>query len=195
MPEFGPNGTISAATSSPVRDYAVEDGETPRIRRVALACFLCGVAASITVSLIAALLAFVFGSIMSIAGTPPSQFGSNDGFMAGAFIAVMMAAFNWYLFYIVVPITWLVLFLSIGIFPRRGIRDHGPYYRWGAIWGGLLVGGTTGLVGGGMAGTAAFGAFVIGGLIGAIAGLICASLFLAIVRPKRQILDIVTDVF
>ncbi|MEM5517038.1 hypothetical protein WNY37_08745 [Henriciella sp. AS95] len=195
MTEFGTNGAIVGTRDERNDDYRADRDGRIRIRRVALACFLCGIAASITVALVAAVIAFTFGSVMSIAGMQTSQFGSGNGFMAGAFIAIMIAGFNWYLFYIVVPITWIVLFFSIGLFPRRGIRKHGPYYRWGAIWGGLLVGGTTGLVGGGMPGPATLGAFLSGGLIGAIAGLICAALFLAIVRPKQQLPDIATDVF
>ena len=166
MPDFGPNGAVVAEST---RDYAVAD-EKPKIRRVALACFLCSLAASIAVALIAALAAFLFTSIAAAIGAPPSQFGQQDGFMAGAFIAVMMAAFNWYLFYIVVPVTWLVLSFSIGRFPRRAIARPGPYYRWGAIWGAVLVGGTTGFFGLAMEAGSGLGALVTGAAIGAAAG-------------------------
>ncbi|MEQ8556878.1 MAG: hypothetical protein RIB03_01040 [Henriciella sp.] len=194
MVDFGPNGTVYYAGTNPARDYAAGD-EKPRIKRVALACFLCGICACICVALIAAMLAFVFSTLTSLAGAQPAQFAERGGFMMGAFVAVMMAAFNWYLFFIVIPVTWLVLALSIGRFPRRGITRPAPYYRWGAIWGALLVGGTTGFFGASMQQDGFFGALLTGGLIGALAGLVCASLFLAIVRPKQQISDLATDVF
>ena len=193
MPESGSNGLSFDSGPGTVRDYG--SSEKPRIRRVLLATFLCGIAASVSVALIAAVIAFSFSSVLGVLGIQPAQFGREDGFMTGAFLAVMMAAFNWYLFYIVVPVTWVVLLLSIGLFPRRGITRHMPYYRWGTIWGAVLVGGTTGLFGLIMQNGAAFGALTTGLAIGALGGLACASLFLAIVRPQQQVTRIETDVF
>lgn len=193
MAEIGANETVQRSDYEEPRDYY--SNEKTKIRRVTLACFLCGIAACVLVALIAAAIAFVYSSVVSIAGRPAGDMIVTDGFLAGAYMAVMMAGFNWFLFYIVVPVTWLVLALSIGMFPRRGISHHGPYYRWGAIWGGLLVGVTTGVFGGGMSGPAGLGAFLTGTFIGAVAGLICSALFLAIVRPKAQLTDITADVF
>ncbi|MGB3624416.1 MAG: hypothetical protein WA989_01220 [Henriciella sp.] len=194
MAEVGANGTVQRSDEEPSRDYF--STENTKVKRVALACFLCGIAASILVALIALVIAFVYSSVASLTGRSPGETLATDGFMAGAYMAVMIAGFNWFVFYVVVPVTWLVLGLSIGMFPRRGIRRHAPYYRWGAIWGALLVGLTTGVFGGGMNNSlAAFGAFATGAAIGAVAGLICSALFLAIVRPKAQLSSITTDVF
>lgn len=196
MAEFGENGVVRGPSSAELA-RAYSSAERPKMRNILLACFLCGIAASILVALIAAAIAFVFSSVFTITGQANGQLLSDGGFYSGAFVAVMMAAFNWYLFYIVVPITWIVLLLSIGRFPRRGIRDARAYYRWGGIWGAILVGGTTAIFGGAMSGfsSAAIGAGLTGIFIGGLAGVICAALFLAIVRPERQIADIATDVF
>ncbi|MEQ9316779.1 MAG: hypothetical protein RLN72_13075, partial [Henriciella sp.] len=136
-----------------------------------------------------------YTSFMSLAGRTPGNVLATDGMLAGAYMAVMIAGFNWFVFYIVVPITWILLAVSIGTFPRRGIRRHTPYYRWGAIWGAVLVGLPTSVIGGGANGPAALGAFLTGTAIGAVAGFICAALFLAIVRPKAQLSDVQADVF
>lgn len=196
MVEFGPHGAVVESDGTvPERDYAVPD-KKPKIRRVLLACFLCGICASISVALIAALTAFVFSSATSMLGMAPAEFGERSDFMSGAFMAVMMAGFNWIVFYIVIPVTWVILFLSIGLFPRRGILRHAPYYRWGAIWGAVLVAAPTGILGISAESQDAFmGALLTGLAIGCAAGLLCASLFLAIVRPQRQLGKLATDVF
>lgn len=197
MAEFGPNGAVLRAFTTPERNYASAATERPRIRRVVLACFLCGVCACISVALIALFTGFIYSSLISLAGLSPTQPYAQEGFLNGAMIAVMVAGFNWIVFYIVIPITWLILFFSIGRFPRRGIVRHRPYYRWGVIWGAILVAGPAALFAalGEVGGAAVGGAITSGALIGAIAGLICASLFLAIVRPQQQVQQIEMDVF
>ena len=51
MAKFGPNGAaIGSGESVSDRDYALTD-EKPKIRRVLLACFLCGICASISVAI------------------------------------------------------------------------------------------------------------------------------------------------
>ncbi|WP_084418383.1 hypothetical protein [Henriciella litoralis] len=193
MPEFGPNGVV--IDNKPSEPAAYADQERPKIRRVLLATLLCGVAASIIVALIGAVVAVSVNMVSSILGVSTVGFSSRDGFMAGGFLAVMMACFNWFVFYIVIPVTWLVLAFSIGRFPGRGISRHVVYYRWGAIWGGVLVSLPTGFFGLTMGGSAFWGAVLTGGAIGATSGLICAALFLAVVRPRQQMTDNVTDVF
>jgi hypothetical protein len=193
MPEFGPNGAV--IHEKPSEPAAYENHDRPKIRRVVLAVLLCGVAASIIVTLIGAAVAVCANIISTFAGFSPTAFSSGNGFMAGSFLAVMMACFNWFMFYIVIPVTWLVLAFSIGRFPGRGISRHAVYYRWGAFWGGLLVALPTGFFGLTVGGSALWGAVLTGGPIGAISGLICAALFLAIVRPRQQMTDNVTDVF
>ena len=194
MAKIGPNGTVLAADTSPARDY-LADHDRPRVRRVLLATFLCGICASISVTMIAAGLAFSFSSATALFGATPFEMGERDEFMSGAIMAVMMAGFNWIVFYVVLPVTWVALALSIGMFPRRGIVRSRPYYRWGAIWGALLVGTPTAIFG--ISGGAAtlVGALVTGLSIGLLAGLVCAALFLAIVRPRQQVSQITADVF
>ena len=122
--------------------------------------------------------------------------------MVGAFFA---ALFNWYIFYITIPITTLILRFSLGRFPKRGISRPGPYFRWGAIWGavlvllpslfaGYVVGGTSGFD---LDGTSAgpphivlslLGASLIGILIGGVSGIGVSGLFLLIVKPAKQML-------
>jgi hypothetical protein len=46
-----------------------------------------------------------------------------------------------------------------------------------------------------MGDAAALGSLVTGAALGAIAGLICARLFLTIVRPAKQLSEIDTEVF
>lgn len=174
------------------RYYSVP--QRKKVRRVVLATLLCGIAASILVSLISALLAFIVSTGLAIFGVS-TDFSQQDGVMAGAFLAVMLGGLNWYFFFIVIPVTWLVLFLSLGRLPGRGIASHRAYYRWGMIWGALLVGGTTGFFGMMVSAAGAAGALLTGLLTGAASGYICAALFLAIVRPKQQLGEIETDVF
>lgn len=193
MAQFGPNGTVAAPVAETSRDYAGED--RPRIKRVILASFLCSIAAPVSVTLIAVLIAFCFSTAAGILGVAPSRFTEAEGIMSGAFVAVMVSAFNLLLFYIVIPVTWLVLAFSIGTFPRRGISHYAPYYRWASIWGGCLVGAPTLFFGLTMGNGAWIGALATGMGIGALAGLVCAALFLAIVRPRNQITTIATDDF
>ncbi len=107
----------------------------------------------------------------------------------------MLSAVNWFLFFITSPAAWLVLGLSIGRMPRRGITRRAPYLRWGAIWGALLVGLTTGFFTATDSLYAGVGGLITGGSIGALAGTACGGLFLAIVKPRQQLGNQSIDVF
>ncbi len=172
----------------------------PNLKRIGLASFLCGVAACVTVSLIAILIAFVYFQISAVSASQSAMNNamSNGGLLGGAGMATVMAAFNWYVGYITIPVAWLVLGLSLGRFPRRGIIRAAPYYRWGAIWGAILVGTTSSIATGLVAGwqvLSIIGALGTGLFIGAVAGCVCGWLFRAIVRPGEQINNLQVDVF
>ena len=163
--------------------YALEG--KPKIERVLIAILLCGLVACISVAIIGALLLFMFNAV----GTATSAIDTNQGFLSGFMFALIASAFNWVVFYISIPAAWLALGLSIGHMPRRGITRRAPYFRWGAIWGAILVAGTTAIFSGLIMNNlrAGLGGLVGGSITGMLAGLICAWLFLAIVRPAEQI--------
>ena len=115
--------------------------------------------------------------------------------LAGATMSLIMCAFNWFLFYIVLPVTWLVLAASIGTFPYRRILTRGPYLRWTTIWGALLVGGVTASLTFSESVMAGIGALVTGAAVGALAGYVCGRLFLSSVKPQSHLAEHTADVF
>lgn len=125
--------------------------------------------------------------------------GINDtgSFFSGVGVAVFLSAFNWYLGMIVVPLAWLFISQVTGRLPHRGISKFSAYFWRTGITGAVLVGGTCGL---GLlifgmsespdpidAFLTAFGALLMGGLIGLGAGLIVGSIHYLIIRPKDQL--------
>ncbi len=199
MAEFGPNGTVIAAASSAtgtMPDYTVP--VTAKFKRIGLASFLCGMAACILVALIGVTLLFLSFQFAGLFGRDAGIVFSDDGFLQGMGLATLMSAMNWYLGYFTIPAAWIAIAFSLGRFPRRGIVRPGPYYRWGAIWGAILVGGTTGIACFLMASSniaSGVGGLVAGAAIGAAAGLICGAIFRGIVRPAEQVKRIQVDVF
>ena len=185
----------SAAHShgSVTRDYGT--AAPTKIKRVLLGVFLCGIAASLLVALIAGIALFGITITTEISGSTTYSMSSGDGFLAGAFLSLAFCSLNWFVFYIVVPFTWIVLAFSIGRFPRRGIGRPAAYLRWSAIWGAALAGGVSSLFTLNISLTAWVGALITGGTVGALAGIICGWLFIAIVRPARQLADSTPDVF
>lgn len=197
MAQFGENGAVR-----PV--YA--DTARPKLKRLALAIFLCGITACLAVTLISAAFIFVFQFIGHVFSPELLEFThiSRGGFGTGLAIAAMGGAFNWFFGYLTIPAAWIALGFSIGRFPRRGIVKPAPYYRWGAIWGALLVAGVTGFFSAlfsiDAAGSdgpiaATLGGLIGGAVIGALAGLICGGLFRLIVRPASQLSRMEADVF
>ncbi len=170
-----------------------------KIKRVGLASFLCGVGACFSVALIGVILLFLTFQIADLFGSDASLLFAEGSLRQGVAQAVIMAAMNWYFGYFTVPAAAIVLALSLGRFPRRGIISPVPYYRWGAIWGGILVGSTTGIasffIPSDTQSLAAISAFFTGGAIGALAGLLCGAIFRGIVRPAEQVRQIQVDVF
>jgi hypothetical protein len=195
MAEFGdiPN----ASANAPVSGYAVPTNT--KFKRIGLASFLCGIGACFSVALIGVILLFLGVQIAGLFGSEASIVFGENGFRQGIGMAVLMSAMNWYFGYFTIPAAALVLLFSLGRFPKRGITHSAPYYRWGAIWGALLVGGTTGIASYFIPSDAkeitALGACLTGAAIGAVGGLICGAIFRGIVRPAEQVRKIQVDVF
>ena len=170
-----------------------------KFKRIGLASFLCGLGACFSVALIGVILLFLGFQIADLLGSDASIVFGESGFRQGIGMAVLMSAMNWYFGYFTIPGAALALGFSIGRFPRRGITDPAPYYRWGAIWGAILVGGTTSIASAFIPSESEFmvivGAAVGGALIGATAGFICGAIFRGIVRPAEQVQRIQVDVF
>ena len=159
-----------------------------RVKRVKLALLLSSMAACVVVAIVGFLVMALSFMVIGLA------VGTGD-FRGGALLAAQLSAMNFILFFITVPAAALTLGLSIARFPHRGITHMTPYLRWGAIWGGFLVGGTTfafGLFGGA---ASAIGALICGGAIGGLAGTFCGFLFHAIVQPARQVTEMDVSVF
>ncbi|MCR9080268.1 MAG: hypothetical protein NXH78_14325 [Hyphomonadaceae bacterium] len=195
MAEFGDTAPSPASTTQ--AGYAVPT--KTKFKRIGLASFLCGIGACFSVALIGVILLFLAFQIADLFGNSAEVIFGESGLRQGIGMAVLMAAMNWYFGYFTVPAAAIVLALSLGRFPRRGITRPLPYYRWGAIWGAVLVGGTTGIasyfIPSEAKEAAALSAFLTGAAIGAVAGLICGAIFRGIVRPAEQVRQIQVDVF
>ena len=180
-----------------------------KVKRLWLASLLGALAAVLLV----ALCALVIGVFVSLVGNILTDasgslfeggFGNNSPFLMGMVGAFFAALFNWYVFWITIPVTTLVLRFTIGRFPKRRISRPGPYFRWSAIWGALLVILPSLFAGYVIAGTsfdatqqgtdgsriaqAMLGAALAGGMIGAASGIGVGGLFLLIVKPAKQLM-------
>lgn len=195
MAEFGD----TAPTPAAIRQAGYAVPTKTKFKRIGLASFLCGIGACFSVALIGVILLFLAFQIADLFGNSAEVIFGESGLRQGIGMAVLMAAMNWYFGYFTVPAAAIVLALSLGRFPRRGITRPLPYYRWGAIWGAVLVGGTTGIasyfIPSEAKEAAALSAFLTGAAIGAVAGLICGAIFRGIVRPAEQVRQIQVDVF
>lgn len=184
---------------------AYTSGKGRKIKRVWLAVFLCGIAACVIVTVIGAGVMLLFSVMSGLVGTQPSLDtwqSAGEAFFGGMAAATLAATFNGFVFYITIPAATLALALSIGRFPKRRIARAAPYLRWGAIWGAVLVTLGASFVGLAIVGAEAdhpvavlAGAVLMGSVIGALAGVACAALFLLIVRPAGQIQEVDASVF
>jgi len=165
-----------------------------RVKRIRLALLVSSFAACFSVTLIG----IVFGGLMTLTFGVLGAGGlglGQSGFVGGVMLALTLASYNFILFFITVPAAALALGLSVGRFPHKGITHRKPYLRWGAIWGAILVGGTTfgfGWFGGA---ASAFGSLMAGGSVGLMAGAFCGFLVHAIVAPEKQLSDVDLTVF
>ena len=185
--------TSAAESESELPAYAT----TPRprrVKRIRLALLVASFAACISVTL----MGYVFLGLMELAfgilGWGGLAIGQT-GFLSGAQTALQLAALNFFLFFITVPAAALALGLSIGRLPHRGITSLMPYLRWGAIWGAILVGGTTFVFGWFGGAASAAGALLAGGAIGGLAGGLCGFLLHRIVAPAKQLTEMDLSVF
>ena len=199
MVEFGPNGAVlTNQQASNLEQTAYTVPVIAKFKRIGLASFLCGMAACVLVTLIGLVLLFLGFQVSSLFGQDAGLIFADQGFLQGIGFATLMSAMNWYFAYFTVPAAWIAIGFSLGRFPRRGILHPLPYYRWGAIWGGFLVGSTTGSASfllTNMNPVTALSGFFTGALIGSAAGLICGAIFRGIVRPAEQVKHIQVDVF
>ena len=178
----------------PTPAYA-DPSRRAHIRRVKLALFLSALAACLGVSVIGGIGLAGAMLVQNLIGF--DRVGMFDSSFAGGIATgLQLSALNFLLFLITVPAAWIALGLSIGRMPHRGIAARRPYLRWAAIWGAILVGGTTcffGMSGGGLATGA--GALLSGASVGALAGIGCGFVFYMIVRPGEQLRDVDISVF
>lgn len=182
-----------AESSATLPAYAIS-ARPKRVKRIRLALLVASFAACLSVTLMGAIAAGLLQIGFGVTGLSAVGAGRND-FLEGVQMAFQLASFNFILFFITVPAAALALGLSIGRLPYRGITALKPYLRWGAIWGAVLVGITTGLVGLFAGVASAAGALFGGGSIGALAGLFCGFLVHRIINPARQLNAIDLDVF
>ena len=187
--------TAPAEDDAALPDYA-GPVQRRRFRRIKLGLLLSSMAACLGVTLLGFICTAMLSNILGLSGASMNYelIGSNS-LMGGVSLGFQLASINFLLFFITVPAAWLALGLSIGRLPYRGIVNRKPFLRWGAIWGAILVGGTTGGFGLLVGPLQALGALVSGGLIGAVAGLGCGLLFYAIVKPANQLADVDVNVF
>ena len=175
------------------RPYAAPGGRR-RFRRVGLALLAASLCACLSVSLIGFVVLSVLEMVAGITGFSRALAGGT-GFSGGMRTALELATVNFLIFFITVPAAALALGLSAGRFPGRGILGLTPYLRWGGIWGAILVGGTTGLIGGFSGLLSAMGALITGGLVGTAAGIFCGYLMHVIIQPERQAGEMDISVF
>ncbi|MDP3459301.1 MAG: hypothetical protein Q8S09_08515 [Hyphomonas sp.] len=185
--------TSAAESESELPAYATTP-RPKRVKRIRLALLVSSFAACVSVTL----MGYIFLGLMELAfgilGWGGLAIGQT-GFLSGVQTGLQLAALNFFLFFITVPAAALALGLSIGRMPHRGITALRPYLRWGAIWGAILVGGTTFLFGWFGGAASAAGALIAGGAVGGIAGAFCGFLLHRIVAPARQLTDVDLNVF
>ena len=182
-----PTGPPAPAYADPLR--------RTHIKRVKLALFLSALAACLGVSLIGGISLALTLLVQNLVGYDRIDM-FDSSFMGGIATGLQLSAMNFFLFLITVPAAWIALGLSIGRMPHRGIAARRPYLRWAAIWGAILVGGTTCFFGMSIGGLATgAGALLSGASVGALAGIGCGFLFYIIVRPAEQLRAVDISVF
>ena len=165
-----------------------------RVKRVRLAVLVASCAACLSVTLIGIVSISMMKFALSLFGESSAVFG-HTSVMGGVELALQLSSMNFFLFFVTVPAAALALGLSIGRLPHRGITALAPYLRWGALWGAILVGGTTFAFGLLSAAAAAAGALITGLGIGGLAGAFCGFLVHRIVAPPRQLAEMDVSAF
>ena len=194
---------VSGAREAALSEASYAERGRLQIKRLWLGAFLSAITAVLAV-------AFV-GLVFVTVGWAMGELVFRDGWDAtwdgnplliGAAGAAFASIMNWYVFFITIPIATLVLRFSLGRLPGKGVTRVRAYLRWGSIWGAILVSlpsvlggfllfgmGATGRAGGdsGYSFQVWLGSSLTGALIGAIAGLGVAGMFMLIVRPRSQV--------
>ena len=183
-------GILASSTSPAYADSSLRT----HIKRVKLGLLLSSLAACLGVSIIGGLLLALVQIMLGLFGMKGME-PFQSTFASGVVTGLQLAALNFVLFLVTVPAAWLGLGLSIGRMPHRRIAARKPYIRWAAIWGAILVGGTTFIFGLIESIPTAIGALASGASVGALAGVGCGFLFYAIVRPDEQLRDVDISVF
>jgi len=185
--------TSAAESGSELPAYATSP-RPKRVKRIRLALLVASFAACLSVTLMGYIFLGLTELAFGILGWNGLAVG-EAGFLGGVRAGLQLAALNFFLFFITVPAAALALGLSIGRMPHRGITALAPYLRWGAIWGAVLVGGTTFVFGWFGGAASAAGALMAGGAVGGLAGGLCGFLVHRIVAPARQLTDVDLNVF
>lgn len=179
-----------------------------RIKRNKLACFIAPVLAILFVFLIA--IALLWAAIPAQMAT--NGFGgvfdwiddSQNPFLVGMGIALFACMINFYMTPIIYPVTFLVFSQTVGRLAHRRVSKPWSYVRLTAIVGALLVGLTCtipgifmtieGSEGLGWGPSITAGGFIMGSIIGGLAGLGVGGVFVAIVRPATQLKGLETSI-
>jgi len=196
-------GNVSGAQEAIQGEASYAERGRLRIRRLWLGAFLGAITAVLAVAFVGLVFVTV-GWAMGELVFRDDWDATWDGnpLLIGAAGAAFASIMNWYVFFITIPVATLVLRFSLGRLPGKGVTRARAYLRWGSIWGAILVSlpsvlggvllfgmGTTGRAGGngGDSLQVFLGAGITGALIGAIAGLGVAGMFMLIVRPRSQV--------
>lgn len=169
--------------------------DRPPVRRIALGVLLTSLAACLIVTIEGAIGLGVLFLVNTLLGGESTSTLFDTGPLAGVSVALFLCAANILAFLITVPVIALVMSLSLGLMPRRGIVRRAPYLRWAAIWGAIITASVTAFFAGNIDAKTLPGALVTGALIGALAGFLCGHIFFSIVRPDRQLRRVDTSVF
>ncbi len=209
--EFGENGRvinngISSVPVEPPMGSLLAPGLSGRpirkLRRNKLACLLSALLSVLFVSLTGLFFMWLF-SIVSIIVTGDAdnlftQQMEDSSLGMGAAFAVMASIGNFFLIWIVFPVTLIVISQTVGRLAHRGISSKTAYVRTMSLTGAALVGLTCTLPAilfmreeFSNQPAKLFGLFIGGGsmgaLIGAIAGAFVGMMFLLILRPAAQL--------
>ncbi len=153
-------------------------------------------AASLTACISVALIGLGFTMLLNIAGLGSTYgYESQSPIIGGIAVAAMLSMMNFVLFFITVPAAFFGLALTLGIKPYSPNVRRFSYFREAALVGGFLVGLVSGLFGLAENLQTSAVAALSGGLIGALSGLVCAKVYLIIVKPEKLGQGIDPDIF